>query len=193
MAFIFYKRSTAQERLLCLSYPYRPLLEDYLSPDNPHVMFITSLYCYKSMVAKPRKVFDWDEVIDDLRSDSQFETTNEKYFKSVTIALMTLLYEFDCDCMTTVFCIIVVYFYAKLGPGYQISAEADKIFEGHKECCEERRQALFRCQILHNAYIFNSIHLADRKFLQVLLRYGLQCLPSIDEYEIAKDTAEKFA
>lgn len=193
MALIFYKQSTAQERLSRLCYPYRPLLEDYFSPNNPDVIFTTYLYCYKSLTESRKKnCFDWRDVIEDLHCDVEFETTNEKYFKSVANGLMTLLYEFDCDDMFVVYCIVIIYILAKLGRKYQGLLWAEKCCE-ECECFFEKREAIFRNQILHNAYIFNSIHLADGKFLQVLLRYGFQCLASSEEYEIAKATAEKFA
>lgn len=190
MAFIFYKQSTAEERLLCLCYPYRPLLEDYLSPKNPDVLFTTSFHCYKLL---SRKSFAWDDLMDDLCSDVEIQSGNQEYLKSVADYQMTVLYDFDCNNMRIVFNILIMYYFAKVGLDYQISHKIHKMFEKHSVDCAKHVQAIYRCQTLHNAYIFTSIHLADGKFLQVLLRYGLQCLASSDEYEIARTTAEKFA
>ena len=201
MAFILYKRATDKERMLCLSYPYRPLIEDYFPPDDPEIDFLTSLNCYKCL-SKSRKYFEWDKLIEDMEEDE--DAITEDNMNMSAGALFTVLYYFDCDDLNLVRLIIGLYFVSKMGrdvtmlhkEGREMRKIDDTVDGKYRKCNSKAYLKGSHREILCNFYIYNSIHLADPKLLQVLLRYGLQSLSSKDDkerYEIAKITAQKFA
>lgn len=191
MALSFYQKARDSDRLICLSYPYRPLLESYVCPKKVEVKFITFLNCYKSMT-NSRKYFDYKKLRDYLDMDecSNFEDLMfNKNLNFASNALLSLLHDFDCDDNSTASLILALYFQMKcnIGPIHLESANNNNSSEEREP--PPRREEQER----RNIYIYRSIDSCDVKYLQIMLRYGYQCLASEDEYSMAMFISRRFA
>lgn len=195
MALSFFQQPRDRDRLICLTYPYRPLLESYVYPRKVEIRFIAHLTCCKC-ISNSGKYFDYEKFTDYLGPPpdlGQLPNIHELVYNTnlnfVANALLSILREFDCDSSSTAFIIMFLYYHIKCNLGSSAGSS-------HGQSKPEESEPLERVnwqQSRRNFYIFTSIQRSDVKFLQMLLRYGYECLASEDEYSSAMSTARNFA
>lgn len=190
MALSFFQKARDSDRLICLTYPYRPLLESYVCPKKEEILIITYLSCYKSVV-NSWTYYDYEKLWDFFHVRSNLEAiVFNKNLKFVQNFFLSLLREFNCEDNEKVSMILGLYYHMKRNLGPLSLGSANKTSEEKEPSASENKRDE---QTLRSIYIYNSIDGSDVKYLQMMLRYGYQCLATEEEYSVAMATSRKFA